>query len=370
MQTKSTGRLLGLYLSGALDQPLNATDLPVDTASWQKVLRFSGAHHVTPLLRWAFKKNALMSALPIDILEHIEAMYAINLDDNLRYEDQLAHLIQTLNSLGVRPVLLKGAAALVRGLYPTAGERFVGDIDILIPPHQLEDVVNKLLAEGYTTKATKVELLDVANFIQTGGHHYTPIKHPDWPVWVELHVHPVLSHVEQLLTHEEMVRDAISINWRGTECLLPSPTHFVMHTIIHAFFVDYLKFQTLAFRQLFEFVHASRVYANQIDWTVIQQRFVGYSTNYLVWANVYFGFEVPSQLGVSKWMPLRTQLHIAYLEKTPSVILSTIILIKKLNKRIRNYRSVPLGGWKGLLTRDLYIRFYQRYLRSSNVREF
>ena len=368
MQTKSTGRLLGFYLSGALGQPLNATDLPVDTTGWQKVLRFSGAHHVTPLLRWAFQKNGLMSALPIDVLEHLEAMYALNLDDNLRYEDQLAHLIQTLNNLGVRPVLLKGAAALVRGLYPTAGERFIGDIDILIPPDQLETVLNKLLAEGYTTKATKVELLDVANFILTGGHHYTPIKHPDWPVWVELHVHPVLSRVGQLLNPEEIVREAIQINWRGTECLLPSPTHFVMHTIIHAFFVDFVDFvdyQVLAFRQLFEFVHASQVYANEIDWIVIQQRFVGYSTAYMVWASVYLGFQAPSELGVSKWLPLRARLHRAYLEMTPSVILSTIILIKKLNKRIRK----PFE-WKSLLTLDLYVRFYQRYLRNSKAREF
>ena len=367
MQTKSTGRLLGFYLSGALGQPLNATDLPVDTTGWQKVLRFSGAHHVTPLLRWAFQKNGLMSALPIDVLEHLEAMYALNLDDNLRYEDQLAHLIQTLNNLGVRPVLLKGAAALVRGLYPTAGERFVGDIDILIPPDQLETVLNKLLAKGYKANPTNGEFLTVENFILKGEHHYPQMRHPDWPVWVELHIRPVHPPVRELLTYEEVVRDAIPINWRGTECQLPSPTHFVMHAIIHSFFVDYPVYRVLAFRQLFEFAHASRVYANEIDWTVIQQRFVGYSTAYLVWASVYLGFHAPSELGVSKWLPLRARLHSAYLE-APSIKLIAV-LIRKLHHRIRNLKAAPFN-WKNLLASEFYARFYQNYLRNSKVREF
>ena len=91
-------------------------------------------------------------------LEFLDAVYTLNLDCNLHYEDQLAHLIQVLNNIGVRPVLLKGAAALVSGLYPTPGERMTGDIDILIPASRLPGVFKHLCAAGYQQLEAEEEL--------------------------------------------------------------------------------------------------------------------------------------------------------------------------------------------------------------------
>ncbi|MBK8386518.1 MAG: hypothetical protein IPL11_13030 [Candidatus Accumulibacter sp.] len=55
----------------------------------------------------------------------------------------MAQFIQALNCLGIRPLLLKGAAVIVGGLYPTDGERMVTDIDVLIPPSSLPDIPEK-----------------------------------------------------------------------------------------------------------------------------------------------------------------------------------------------------------------------------------
>ena len=91
-------------------------------AEWRSVLRLSSAHLVTPLLRWTFHEQGSISELPADVLEFLDAIYRLNLEINLVHEDQLAQLIQALNNIAVQPVLLKGAAALVRGLYPRGTE--------------------------------------------------------------------------------------------------------------------------------------------------------------------------------------------------------------------------------------------------------
>jgi hypothetical protein len=112
-------------LSGALGQTLAQSDLPATETEWRNVLRRSCAHVVTPALRWALREQGYTSELPPDVLDFIDAVYTLNLEGNCHYEDQLAHLIWSLNEIRVRPVLLKGAAALVNGLYPTSGERMI-----------------------------------------------------------------------------------------------------------------------------------------------------------------------------------------------------------------------------------------------------
>jgi hypothetical protein len=116
-----------------LGQTLAPSDFPASETEWRNVLRRSSTHLVTPALRWAMREQGYTSQLPPDVLEFIDAVYTLNLEANRRYEEQLAHLIHSLNSIGVHPVLLKGAAALVGELYPTAGERMIGDIDISFP---------------------------------------------------------------------------------------------------------------------------------------------------------------------------------------------------------------------------------------------
>ncbi len=137
-------------LSGALGQSLSPSSLPTSEERWASVLRLSGDHLVTPVLRWALREQkGLYDELPSNVVDYLEAVYALNLEKNLSCEDQLSELISDLNKIEVRPVLLKGAAMLVGGLYPTSGERMISDLDILIPEERLPDVLSRMLALGY-----------------------------------------------------------------------------------------------------------------------------------------------------------------------------------------------------------------------------
>lgn len=365
MPNRSALRLLSQCLAGALGQPLDIKDLPANEAEWQRVLQLSSTHFVTPLLRWALQEKSLMSALPSEIVEYLDAFHALNLDDNRLYEDQLAHLIQVLNQVGVRPVLLKGAATLVGSLYPSIAERFIGDIDILIPAPKLPEIINQLRAAGYTPGDVD-DFPSAEDFAGQATHHCPPVRSMDWPVWVELHLHPVHLNVSRLLSSEEMIQDATPLNWRGGECLIPSPTHFVMHNVIHAFLVDYDSKAFLSLRQLFEFVHACRNYAGQIDWTAIQQRFDGCHAGaklrcYMALANIYLGFQAPAELPIGEWSRLRARFHCAWVD-APVAIYFPIRLFglagSGLKNRLRNLKRNP-RKLKKLLSSGIYVNFYR-----------
>jgi len=370
MKTRSAHQLLSQCLAGVFNQTLDIKDLPANDTEWQSMLQLSGTQLITPFLRWALQENALLETLPTDVLDYLEAFYSLNLDNNRRYEDQLAELIQTLNRIGVRPLLLKGAATLVTGLYPTPGERYIGDIDILIPPDKLAEILIVLGEIGYAPKTTDQPPPTAEDFVkQRKSHHYPAVRSLAWPIWVELHIHPVHLSVAECLTAEEMVQDATLFSWRGGECLLPSPTHFVMHNIIHSYFVDYRMGASLRLRQLFEFVHVNRVYAAQIDWAAIQQRFNSsryYRTGlcyYMALANAYLGFQPPPEISIGHWIRLRAKLHLAWIKSAlAGYLLYLFYLIFKLKGYARNPRLLK----KKLLTLSFYKSFYQS-LRSART---
>jgi Uncharacterised nucleotidyltransferase len=309
LKTRSRSSLhgLGRLLSGALGKAAGPQDLPANDAEWQRVLRLSNDHLAAPLLRWALKEQGRFSDLKPDAAELLEAVYTLNLDRNRRCVDQLAHLTEVLNRIDVRPVVLKGAATLVGGLYPTLGERMISDLDVLIPESRLPEILERLAGEGYRLLEGETELPEMMDFADLVGlRHYPRIGSPDWPAGVELHVSPIPLSASRLLSAEEMIEEATPLSWRGGELLTPSPTHFIVHNVIHAFVVDFRKKGWLSFRQAFEFAHANRVYGERVDWNAVVRRFHEFDrwealSGYTTFAHAYLGFPMPPGVKVRGW---------------------------------------------------------------------
>jgi hypothetical protein len=175
----------------------------------------------------------LFNDLPPDVAEFLEAIYVINLERNQECEDQLAQLIRVLNSIGVQPVLLKGFAAIVAGLYPTSGERIVTDIDILIPATRLPEILDLLAGIGYKPLDCYQDLAKEGEW-EVLCHHYPPIFSPAWPVTVELHVQPVDLPFVPLLADKQVFSSAQTIKWRGW-CLPAAFFNPFRHSQHHSF---------------------------------------------------------------------------------------------------------------------------------------
>jgi Uncharacterised nucleotidyltransferase len=200
-------------------------------------------------------------------------------------------------------------------------------------------------------------------------HHYPRSYSLDWPVAVELHVYPVHLPVARLLGGGEVVRDATPLNWRGGDCLLPSPTHFVMHNVIHAF-DDIRILGILSLRQLFEFVYASRTYGERIDWAVIQQRFdsLGYGRElrgYAMLANAYLGFRVPPVLPISGFAQLRRRFYRIELEHPAMHFLFSLGRFLRMLGWIVRIHARNLGSNPRTMKKLFRVRFYMRLYQEA-----
>lgn len=272
--TRNAFRYLCWCLSRALVSSRACTDLPAGQSEWEGLLHLSGEHLVVPQLRWALREQGLWAALPAEVADYLDAVYTLNLERNCGCEEQLRELVTRLNGIGVVPVLLKGAAALIDGLYPTAGERMMSDLDVLVPANRLPEVLPALAAVGYRPIVDAGERLPDPVGYQKVGHHYPALISSDWSCRVELHVHPVHLPFAGLLPSDEVFADGRQPDWRGGCCALPSETHFLMHNLIHSFLNNtLLRLQRVSLRQLFEFVLASQRYGGAIDWPKLHERF-------------------------------------------------------------------------------------------------
>lgn len=360
--TRSPFKILSCCLRGALGQPLASTDLPANPDEWEKVLRLSGTHLVTPQLRWALREQALFSELPADVAEYLDAVYILNLEKNQQCKDQLAHCVGVMNNAGVRPVLLKGAAVIAAGLYPTPGERMISDLDILIPSGSLTLILEKLTESGYEPYVEAgMELPNPIGF-ERQDHHYAPLVSKDWPVAIELHVHPVHLPFDKLLSSEEVFEEATRLCWRGKDCLLPSPTHLIVHNLIHSFIVDtQLAFHRLSIRQLLEFVLLSKFYCNQIDWQAVFNRLElhGYGRSlrqYVALANACLEFKIPKEVDISGISKFGISPYLVREDLDSKFIEWIINIFSQINWRMAKLRRNPERIHR-LLKADFYSNF-------------
>jgi hypothetical protein len=361
---RTVSRLLCGCLRGALGGPPTASDLPANSSEWEQVLHLSRAHLAAPQLRWALLEQGLFSQLPPDMAKYLEAVYGLNLDRNQQCEDQLAQLIPLLNRIGVQPVLLKGAAAIVGRLYPTSGERMISDLDILIPAEKLPEIIEKLAEVSYRPYVSAgMKIPDPLGF--DNDHHYPPLISPEWQTRVELHVQPLWLSTVAFLPCKEVFREAIPLAWRGGECLLPSPTHFIIHNLVHAFVMNVQGgLERVSIRQLFEFVLASKIYAERIDWNAVKNRFDDLGRlralqEYLALANTCFDFEVPIGIDIDERARRRARWYLTRLDSYhPALELAIKILFQI--KRVGHLRKDP-KKLRMLLTTDFYSRLFDSF---------
>jgi hypothetical protein len=135
----------------------------------------------------------------------------------------------------------------------------ISDLDILIPAEKLAGDSGETGGGGLPASSYRsgMKMPDPVGF--DNDHHYPPLISREWQSSVELHVQPLWLSTVAFLPCEEVFREAIPLAWRGGECLLPSPTHFIIHNLVHAFVMNVQGgLERVSIRQLFEFVLASK----------------------------------------------------------------------------------------------------------------
>jgi hypothetical protein len=90
-----------------------------------------------------------LGELPEDVRDYLSFLHARNRERNLRLHHQLLEAISALNGVGIRPVLLKGAAGLFTSPDAKIGSRLMSDIDMGVEPYEFEAARSCFFKLGY-----------------------------------------------------------------------------------------------------------------------------------------------------------------------------------------------------------------------------
>lgn len=243
-------------LAPALDQP---------DFAWEPILALAHRHLVAASWYAALRRRGLLERAPVEIGEHLAALHELSLQRNRLLRRELIRAACACNAIGIEPMLLKGALALLPGQPPEMAARLLGDLDLLLPADRITDGRNALQTLGYY--ATHAE--DHC----TSHHHAPPLFHPDHGAKFELHRAVLGGALAAALPAEEVWRDSQRIGFEQAFVRVPSPTHRVLHNLLHTLAQDHrAELGTLELRQLLDLVQFRAQDEARIAWPLIQAR--------------------------------------------------------------------------------------------------
>jgi hypothetical protein len=262
---------------------------------WREAMHLAGSHLVTPSLADAFRRQGLFDALPEDIREYLDTVRTLNRLRNRAFRDELANVAGILSGIGIEPVALKGAIALLPDPYPGAEDRVIGDLDLLVPSERVREAHAALGQSGYLG-APQDRMLARD---REGMHHAQPLLHPGLPVTVELHVRMLRDQRDDTCLRAGMPEPAlVSVN--GARVRVPDVATRLLHNFLHTHIQDGGNvYFSVNHRQLLEFVRL-RDFAGDLDWRVLAERLQPGRRRdlavYLLLAEYWYGQRYPAEL--------------------------------------------------------------------------
>jgi hypothetical protein len=230
---------------------------------WDAVVDHASRQWVSAAVSYTLHRKGLKNVLPKDLEDYFEGMATLNRQRNERLRAEAIDMARILNSVGITPVFLKGAANLFGGLYPDPAQRIMLDLDALISTEQLTIAVRAMQAHGYN------ELVDTAF---PAHHHYPPLGRAGGTASIELHTTPLDFLAPPLLSSAEIVEHATELSIEGVRFAVPSACCRLVHCIVHTHFSDHAYiYGDLSLRELLDTALLSR--AETIDWRLISKRF-------------------------------------------------------------------------------------------------
>lgn len=237
---------------------------------WLTILAISNAKKIAPTLWVALRKRKLVEYLPNKVRQHLFKTYLFNILKNKNFIEQTTEVVRQLNSIDIEPILLKGSVSLFVKTFDDPGSRMMVDLDILVPKKSAEECWNALGVLGYLPIEDRPNLrIDY----QGNHHHLRPLYRPGKRGTIEIHKDALPTSAARILpTRLIWERAEAIINQSGIVMSAPSPTHRVLHNLLHSDLINqaYVRGQ-LSLRSLHELAMMQNLYQERIDWETIWQ---------------------------------------------------------------------------------------------------
>jgi hypothetical protein len=294
---------------------------------------------------------------PLEISEFLEAIHELNAQRNGRLLGELETLASLLNQAGIEPVLLKGAAYLVTGVYANPADRFLLDIDLLAGNPQSAQAFEIIRRAGYEPHIPKLTAL--------GRHHY-PVLIKNRCVPIEIHNSLGFGVCGTFLSANEVIRDSRPIQLGRATVRIPSPEHLMTHLVMHSQ-MHHGAYDRVwpSLRAMLDLVLLGRRFA--VPWDVVRSRFRRYGKAtllnlHLMQVEKAMGIPPPfavSSGGIRWWYrkALWREPKLRYLD--PSYIFSRVLVDKF---HVARHLLKDPAGRRFVLSTPFRRSFYKRLL--------
>jgi hypothetical protein len=166
---------------------------------------------------------------PADVCHYVDEVFERNLLRNDRLAIQLEEALLAINSVGIKPFLLKGAAVLATAPRTEAGAWIMSDLDIMVPADGITKAMVALADIGYVTHF-ETDL--------NSKKWYADLKRPTDVGMIDLHRSlpgPAFFYPDAIALRQHFRVERIG----RAEAHVPSATFHALVMIIHDQFQDY-----------------------------------------------------------------------------------------------------------------------------------
>lgn len=139
---------------------------------------------------------------------------------SIRIERQVVSVARKLNEIGVRPMIFKGAAHLLTGLWPTPGSRIFSDIDLLVSDENYKQS-DQVLADWAGDTNPRQEW---------HPKHLEPVWSPSLEAAIEVHRAAIPG---PLIDTKALLDTGVSMSANGAQWTVPDPEHAVLIAMAH-----------------------------------------------------------------------------------------------------------------------------------------
>ncbi|WP_439136399.1 nucleotidyltransferase domain-containing protein, partial [Pseudomaricurvus sp.] len=216
-------------LLSVLARPESAAQLSLE--DWDLLIRQARSIDMLARLYVRLKAAVELQVLPEKPLRHLLWAYKVTRRHRQAIRREVEGLAESLEFLGVRIVLLKGAAYSYGNLSPAEGRLF-SDIDILLPESFLPAAETLLENEGWLS--THLDDYD-QKYYRRWMHELPPLKHGQRETELDVH-HAILPMTAKAHPSSELLlADSVRINTDWNLYRL-SDFDLILHSATHLFF--------------------------------------------------------------------------------------------------------------------------------------
>ncbi|NBO66854.1 MAG: hypothetical protein EBU88_18755, partial [Acidobacteria bacterium] len=201
-----------------------------DSIDWGQLIERGRYLLTLPLLRYNLIQAEALSQVPVEFQEVLREAAADWAARELGATSEARRLILLFQAHGIQAIPLKGIALMLGGYYPQPGLRPALDIDLLVPPDQIE-MADLLLAQHGYRPLPGQRTLRQRQRLPNERNHLWPRRSPRGMV-IELHHRAFhFSDGNRDFGYDEVWRAARSID--ASFLPLPAPGDLAFHLVHH-----------------------------------------------------------------------------------------------------------------------------------------